>query len=63
MAFTQLLLRLTEKLSLAAWMIFAGAFLDAMDGKIARFTKSSSKFGVEYDSSLISLPLAWRHRC
>jgi CDP-diacylglycerol--serine O-phosphatidyltransferase len=38
------------KISLAAWMIFAGAFLDAMDGKIARFTKSSSKFGVEYDS-------------
>jgi CDP-diacylglycerol--serine O-phosphatidyltransferase len=37
-------------ISLAAWMIFAGAFLDAMDGKIARFTKSSSKFGVEYDS-------------
>jgi len=38
------------KISLAAWMIFAGAFLDAMDGKIARFTKSSSQFGVEYDS-------------
>jgi len=38
------------KITLAAWMIFAGAFLDAMDGKIARFTKSSSQFGVEYDS-------------
>ena len=38
------------KIVLAAWMIFAGAFLDAMDGKIARFTKSSSRFGVEYDS-------------
>lgn len=35
---------------LAAWMIVAGAFLDAMDGKIARFTGSSSQFGVEYDS-------------
>ncbi len=35
---------------LAAWMIVAGAFLDAMDGKIARFTQSSSQFGVEYDS-------------
>jgi CDP-diacylglycerol--serine O-phosphatidyltransferase len=35
---------------LAAWMIFAGAFLDLMDGKVARFTRSSSKFGVEYDS-------------
>ena len=38
------------KIALAAWMLFAGAFLDAMDGKIARFTKSASQFGVEYDS-------------
>jgi CDP-diacylglycerol--serine O-phosphatidyltransferase len=38
------------KVALAAWMIFAGAFLDAMDGKIARFTNSASQFGVEYDS-------------
>ena len=38
------------KITLAAWMIFAGAFLDAMDGKIARFTNSASQFGVEYDS-------------
>ena len=38
------------KIVLAAWMIFFGAFLDAMDGKIARFTGSSSRFGVEYDS-------------
>jgi CDP-diacylglycerol--serine O-phosphatidyltransferase len=37
-------------INLAAWMIVAGAFLDAMDGKIARFTGSSSQFGVEYDS-------------
>jgi CDP-diacylglycerol--serine O-phosphatidyltransferase len=37
-------------ITMAAWMIFAGAFLDAMDGKIARFTKSASQFGVEYDS-------------
>ena len=36
--------------NLAAWMIVAGAFLDAMDGKIARLTQSSSQFGVEYDS-------------
>ena len=35
---------------LAAWLIFAAAFLDTMDGKIARFTDSASQFGVEYDS-------------
>ncbi|MFC2089027.1 CDP-diacylglycerol--serine O-phosphatidyltransferase [Calditrichota bacterium] len=39
-----------QRYELAAWMIFAAAFLDTMDGKVARFTKSASKFGVEYDS-------------
>jgi len=37
-------------LVLASWMIVLAAFLDAMDGKVARFTKTSSRFGVEYDS-------------
>ena len=48
------------KIELAAWMIFAGAFLDAVDGKIARFTRTSSQFGVEYDSlaDVISFGLA-----
>jgi len=35
---------------LAAWLIFAAAFLDTMDGKVARMTDSASQFGVEYDS-------------
>ena len=35
---------------LASWLILAAAFLDIMDGKIARFTDSASQFGVEYDS-------------
>lgn len=35
---------------LAAWMIGLAGMLDALDGKIARITNSSSKFGVEYDS-------------
>ncbi len=39
-----------QNYEMAAWMIFAAAFLDAMDGKVARFTNSASKFGVEYDS-------------
>lgn len=41
---------LNNNFELAAWLIFAAAFLDIMDGKIARFTGTSSKFGVEYDS-------------
>jgi len=66
---------LSGDLILASWMIIFAAFLDALDGKIARFTKSSSAFGVEYDSlaDVISFGLApsvllyafyfseWRH--
>lgn len=60
---------------LASWMIVLAAFLDSMDGKVARITNSSSKFGVEYDSlaDVVSFGLApsvliyafyfsqWRH--
>ncbi|MBD3226264.1 MAG: CDP-diacylglycerol--serine O-phosphatidyltransferase [Caldithrix sp.] len=47
-------------LVMASWMIVLAAFLDAMDGKVARMTHSSSKFGVEYDSlaDVISFGLA-----
>lgn len=34
----------------AAWLIILGAVFDAFDGIMARITKSSSKFGVEFDS-------------
>jgi len=34
----------------AAWLIVAASVLDALDGKIARFAKVDSQFGVEYDS-------------
>jgi len=34
----------------ASWMIFLSAFMDALDGKVARLANASSKFGVEYDS-------------
>lgn len=34
----------------AAWLIILAAFFDALDGRIARFSRSSSKFGVELDS-------------
>lgn len=34
----------------AAWLIFLGMFCDAMDGRIARLTRSTSPFGAELDS-------------
>jgi len=48
------------KIELSAWFIIASAVLDAVDGKVARLTKSSSRFGVEYDSlaDVVSFGLA-----
>lgn len=34
----------------AAWAIFVASFFDAIDGRIARMTKTQSDFGREYDS-------------
>jgi CDP-diacylglycerol--serine O-phosphatidyltransferase len=34
----------------SAWLIFAAAIFDALDGLVARLTKSSSELGVELDS-------------
>ncbi len=35
---------------LAAWFILVSAVFDVFDGKVARLTGTTSKFGVEYDS-------------
>lgn len=44
----------------AAIAVFVGAVFDLLDGKIARATNTTSKFGVEYDSlaDLITFGLA-----
>ena len=34
----------------ACWLIILAAFFDALDGKIARFSKATSRFGTELDS-------------
>jgi len=46
--------------NLAAWLILISAFFDAMDGKVARMTGTTSRFGVEYDSlvDLVSFGVA-----
>jgi CDP-diacylglycerol--serine O-phosphatidyltransferase len=36
--------------SRASWFIVAAAVLDVLDGKLARLTKTTSPFGVQYDS-------------
>ena len=40
----------TQDFENAAYAIFLAGIFDVLDGRVARFTKSTSKFGVEYDS-------------
>lgn len=44
----------------ASWAILAAAIFDALDGRVARLAKATSKFGVEYDSlsDLVSFGIA-----
>ena len=48
------------KFEKAAIAIIVGAVLDALDGRVARMTKTTTQFGVEYDSlaDLVSFGLA-----
>jgi CDP-diacylglycerol--serine O-phosphatidyltransferase len=45
---------------LAAYFIIGAAVFDALDGRVARFTQATSKFGMEYDSlsDLVSFGVA-----
>ncbi len=48
------------KLIEASWLIMVAGLMDGLDGKIARFAGSSTRFGVEFDSmaDLISFGMA-----
>ncbi len=50
MGFYSAICAYTGRISLACWCIIIAAIFDAVDGKVARLTKTSSTFGVEYDS-------------
>lgn len=39
-----------QLLQIAGWLIFAGWFLDGIDGRVARLTNTTSRFGMELDS-------------
>lgn len=58
--FYALIAAIDRKFTTAAVAILIGIMFDMLDGKIARATHTSSKFGVEYDSlaDLISFGLA-----
>ena len=49
-----------QQFLLASWAIVAAGVFDTLDGRIARMTKTTSEFGVEYDSlsDLVSFGVA-----
>jgi len=51
---------LNNRPQVAAYAIVAAALLDGFDGRVARWTRSTSEFGVQYDSlcDLVSFGLA-----
>lgn len=58
--FISVILSINSQLTLAAWCIIAAIALDIMDGRIARWTRSTSRFGIELDSlaDLVSFGIA-----
>jgi len=48
--FYSMVATIDKKFTYACVAIFLSAIFDALDGRVARMTGSSSKFGVEYDS-------------
>lgn len=60
MGFYSVVCAFTGRIALACWCIIIAAILDAVDGKVARLTGTSSPFGVEYDSlaDVVSFGLA-----
>jgi len=36
--------------TIACWLVIFAAMIDGLDGKVARLTKSSSEFGIQFDS-------------
>jgi len=58
--FYAIILSLKQNFEYAAYAIVAAAVFDLLDGRLARLTRSTSKFGAEYDSlcDLISFGMA-----
>jgi CDP-diacylglycerol--serine O-phosphatidyltransferase len=48
--FYSMIAAIDQKFTYAAYAIFVSCVFDGLDGRVARMTGSSSKFGVEYDS-------------
>jgi CDP-diacylglycerol---serine O-phosphatidyltransferase len=60
MGFVSILFSIHGQFSAASWAIIAAIIMDALDGRVARWTKSTSSFGIEFDSlaDLVSFGIA-----
>lgn len=58
--FWAIIAALRGQYAMAAWLIFAAAVADGLDGRIARLARTNSRFGVELDSlvDLVSFGIA-----
>ncbi|MBN1571662.1 MAG: CDP-diacylglycerol--serine O-phosphatidyltransferase [Deltaproteobacteria bacterium] len=58
--FFSIILSINGKFVQAVWALIFAAVFDGLDGKVARFTKTESEFGVQYDSlsDLVSFGVA-----
>ncbi len=58
--FFALISSLSGAITQASWAIFAAIVCDILDGRLARLTRSTSRFGMEYDSlsDLVSFGVA-----
>jgi len=58
--FFSIISSINEKYEHAVWALIFAAVFDGLDGKVARFTKTESEFGVQYDSlsDLVSFGVA-----
>jgi CDP-diacylglycerol---serine O-phosphatidyltransferase len=54
---------LDEKYYVAAWAIVIAIIFDGVDGRVARMTKTTSAFGMQYDSLSDIISLEWHPHC
>ncbi|MDO9464024.1 MAG: CDP-diacylglycerol--serine O-phosphatidyltransferase [bacterium] len=58
--FLSIIFSIQENFIIAGWLIIVAIIFDALDGEVSRLTKTSSTFGLQYDSlaDLISFAVA-----
>lgn len=60
LGFLSIIYTMDDKFLMAAWAIVGAGFFDSLDGRVARASGTTSRFGIEYDSmaDLISFGVA-----